>query len=332
MQIRDLRSIIVIALFVFLNLFILTSSFLHRVEKEQAVKKRTNFAPEYSIVESLDYFYAKDGIPQMSLTAAKLKSEGEVFAEFDEPRGVYNYQQKKQTIKYVADRAIYKKKKNHLKLISNAKITSDEGIYTADTIDYFINDDLVLGHGNVLFEGDDLKSRDHLVIRSESMKAYPEKKYGLFTTKVNGTFARFKKYEGKLFFWSELLEFKGMDSFVHLEDQVKVIRDNYTVTSGKADIYLENYNKSLKYFFLNDDVKVLEKLATPGGVVERRSFSEQLEGFGQEEKMILSGAPRVETGNEVVKGYRITIRQKAELIEVDDAVSDMLMKKNKKKE
>ena len=111
---------------------------------------------------------------------------------------------------------------------------------------------------------------------------------------------------------------------------MKLIRDNYVITSGKADIFLENYNKSLKYFVLNDDVKVTETMQTPTGVVIRKSFSERLEGFGREQKMILSGAPRVEQGNDALKGYRITIRENVDLIEVDDSMSDMHVKKRDK--
>jgi lipopolysaccharide export system protein LptA len=65
------------------------------------------------------------------------------------------------------------------------------------------------------------------------------------------------------------------------------------------------------------------------GVIERKAFAERLEGFGREEKMILSGAPRVEQGNDVIKGYRITVRENTDLIEVDDAMSDVQMKKKK---
>src|SRR5665647_2877221 len=102
-------------------------------------------------------------------------------------------------------------------------------------------------------------------------------------------------------------------------------RQSYLITSGKADITLENYNKSLKYFVLNDDVKVTETVHTPQGVQQRKAFSERLEGFGREQRMILSGAPRVEMGTDVVRGYRITIREDIDLIEVDDAVSDICL-------
>jgi lipopolysaccharide export system protein LptA len=109
-------------------------------------------------------------------------------------------------------------------------------------------------------------------------------------------------------------------------------RDNYVITSGKADMFLENFNKTLKYFVLNDDVKMTETLNTPQGVTQRKAFAERLEGFGREEKMVLSGAPRVEMGKDVIKGYKITIRENVDLIEVDDSMSDVQMKRKKTKE
>jgi lipopolysaccharide export system protein LptA len=77
-------------------------------------------------------------------------------------------------------------------------------------------------------------------------------------------------------------------------------------------------------------VKMTETMTSPRGEnTVRRAYSERLEGFGQEQKMVLSGAPRVEQGSDVIKGYRITIRQNIDLIEVDDSMSDMQIKKSK---
>jgi lipopolysaccharide export system protein LptA len=148
---------------------------------------------------------------------------------------------------------------------------------------------------------------------------------------VDGVLQRKRKYEGAMTFTSQLLRFDGIESLAHLEGDVFMKRENYRITGGKADIYLENFNKSLKYFVMNDDVKLTETLNDPvNGKTERKAFAERLEGFGREEKMILSGAPRVEMGTDVIKGYRITVREGSDLVEVDDAMSDMQMKKKKK--
>jgi lipopolysaccharide transport protein LptA len=162
------------------------------------------------------------------------------------------------------------------------------------------------------------------------MKARPNLKQSEFTGSVKGSLERKRKYEKAINFSSQKLTFDGVQSYAHLEGDVFMKRDNQRITAGKADIYMENYNKSLKYFVLNDDVKVSEKLQTNEGVQERKAFAERLEGFGREQKMVLSGAPRVEMGKDVIKGYRITIRENVDLIEVDDAMTDVQMKKEKK--
>jgi lipopolysaccharide export system protein LptA len=185
----------------------------------------------------------------------------------------------------------------------------------------------VVGTGDVIFEGDDLKSKDHVVITSETMRAHPNSQDSTFKGNVQGSMSRKKKYEGKLTFSSQQLQFDGNKSLAQLIGDVHMHRENYDITAGKADMFLENFNKALKYFVLNDDVKVREKLQTPEGVQERKAFAERLEGFGREQKMVLSGAPRVEMGKDVIKGYRITIRENVDLIEVDDAMTDVQVKR-----
>ncbi len=332
MKIRNPKSIIIIALYIVANALIVISSMRMKPGTAEAMNAAKSIAPEFTEIENLDYFHLKEGIPQMSLSAEKMRSQGEEMAEFVTPRGVYNYQQKNKTIKYSAENGLYRKAKDILTLDGKVEIVSEEANYNADKIKYFFKKDLIIGNGNVKFEGDDLKSKDHVVIYSESMRANPQSQLTKFKGGVRGSMARKKKYEGKLTFSSQELYFQGVDSLAQLSGDVHMNRDSYDITSGKADVYLENFNKSLKYFVLNDDVKVTEKLNTPEGVQERKAFAERLEGFGREQKMVLSGAPRVEMGKDVIKGYRITIRENVDLVEVDDAMSDVQFKKKKLKE
>ena len=331
MKIRNPKSIVVIFVYMLINAGIIAISLAPSPEVDQTVKGVPSLAPEFTEVEKLNYFHLKDGVPQMSLSAEKMKSQGEEIAEFKTPRGVYNYQQKNKTITYAAQNGIYRKMDELLTLSGKVDVASDEANYFADKVDYFFKKDLIIGEGNVKFEGDDLKSKDHVVITSQSMRANPEQKITRFKGKVAGTMTRKKKYEGKTTFTSNELRLEGESSLAHLEGDVQMRREGYHITAGKADMYLENYNKSLKYFVLNDDVKLTEKLQTPEGVQERKAFSERLEGFGREQKMVLSGAPRVEMGKDVIKGYRITIRENVDLIEVDDAMSDVQVKREKEK-
>lgn len=300
-------------------------------EAQDLAKTRAGSAlePEYTIIENLDYFHIRDGVPQMSLTAIKMKALQQEEADFDEPRGVYNYQAKNKTLRYQGQHGTYRKAKATMLLVGDVKVISDESEYYADRLKYFFNKDLIVGTGNVKFLGNDLKTKDQLNIKSETMRAYPQSQNSTFKGKVNGFIQRKKQYEGRMTFSTDVLSLKGHESLAHLEGNVVMDRQSYHITSGKADVFLENFNKSLKYFVLNDDVKLTETLRTPEGVTQRKAFSERLEGFGREEKMVLSGAPRVEQGTDVVKGYRITVRENVDLIEVDDAMSDMQVKRKK---
>jgi LPS export ABC transporter protein LptC len=330
MIIKDLRSIIIIAFYALINSAILWFAFSSKSQTIESQTKSGSVAPEFTEILNLEYFHLKSGVPQMSLASESMKSQGEEIAEFVLPHGNYNYQQKNQIIKYEANFAEYKKAKDILTLTGDVKVTSDEAIYNAQKIKYYLKKDLIIGTGGVNFQGDDLKTKDHIEVSSENMRANPEAQISRFQGDVKGSMQRKKKYEGKTTFSSMALLLEGDKSLAHLEGDVVMKRDNYVITSGKADMYLENYNKSLKYFVLNDDVKVTETLNTPQGVTQRKAFAERLEGFGREQRMILSGAPRVETGSDVIKGYKITIRQNVDLIEVDDAMSDVQVKRKDK--
>ncbi len=296
------------------------------------MKPTGTMAPEYTQIEELDYFHLKEGVPQLSLSAISMRSQGEDLAEFTQPKGIYNYQKKQKVLRYEAKEGIYRKQKELIFLEGNVRVLSDEAEYLAERVKYYFKKDLVYGFGGVTFKGEDPKSKDQMEIKSETMRASPMNQISRFKGNVRGQMQRKKKYEGKMTFSSQQLELDGIKSLAVLTGDVKMDRQSYNITAGKADIFLENYNKSLKYFVFNDDVKVTEKLQTPEGTTYRKAYAERLEGFAREQKMVLSGAPKVEMGKDVVKGYRITIRENMDLVEVDDAMSDMQVRKDEKKE
>lgn len=333
MKLRDHKSIIIILGYLALNGAIISVSLLLKDDAAGIAPGPQSMAPEYTEIQTLEYFHLKEGKALMSLSAEHMRSQGEEVAEFTAPAGIYNYQQKNKSLQYNADKGVYRKSKNMLTLNGEVRVTSDEAKYFADQLKYYFLKDLIVGSGNVKFEGDDLKTKDHVTVTSSKMKAQLKKKISRFEGGVNGVITRKRQYEGRMTFSSSTMDLLGDESLAKLEGNVVMDRQDYHLTAGKADIYLENYNKSLKYFVLNDDVKMREKFRSPEGVItERKAFAERLEGFGREQKMILSGAPRVETGEDVIKGYRITVRENVDLIEVDDAMSDVQVKRKKLKE
>lgn len=329
MKLRDPKSIIIISLYVLSNAAVI---FIGMRDVPTSLVERKNaapIAPEYTRVEGLEYFTIKASQPVLSLKAEEMKSLGDERAEFATPFGIYHYSDKKKSLKYQADQAFYEKKDGSLKLDGNVKLNDEMGEYHGRQLTYYFQKDLVQGVNGVRFDGVDPQTQDKFYIVADKIEAYPNKQISEFQGKVNGKIIPKKKFQSSMTFDSEYLRLNKNKSLAELWGGVRIDRGNYLITGGNAELFFQNYNKSLKYFVLNDDVKVTESLRTPEGVVQRRSFSESLEGFGSEKKMVLSGAPRVEQGKDVIKGYRITIRENAELIEVDDAMSDVQVKRKK---
>ena len=330
MTLRNPRSIIIIFVFLLLNSLIIAFSWMQKPELEILPQGPKSVAPEYTLIDDLDYFHLKNSSPLLSLTATQMRSQGEETAEFDSPKGLYFFKENSNPLQYESNEALYAKANSTLTFTGEVTLVTDEAKYKAEKLRYHFPSDLLSAWGDIRFNADDLKTKDHVEIRADRMRAYPKKQSSHFEGSVQGEIQRRRQYEGKTSFKSRELDFDQKKSEASLLGDVLVKRGGYLLTAGKADMFLENFNNSLKYFVMNDDVKLREKIQTSTGqLVERKAFAERLEGFGREQKMVLSGAPRVEQGEDVIKGYRITIRENAELIEVDDAMSDMQMKKKK---
>lgn len=329
MKMRDPKSIIIIAVYVALNIGVVIVGLKEGTSSLVERRKAAPLAEEATEVTGLDYFNIKDGKPVLSLKAEEMKSIAENSAEFVGPHGIYFYQDHQQTLKYRAEEAFYEKDKAFLKLVDNVELIGEQGIYRGKQLTYFFEKDLIEGVEGIRFDGADPQTKDKFHIESDKVNAYPQQKVSQFEGKVKGKLIPQKKYQPPMDFNSEFLKLNENKSQAELWGGVRIKRGNYLITGGNGELFFQNYNKNLKYFVLNDDVKVTETLRTPKGIVQRRSFSESLEGFGSEKKMVLSGAPRVEQGKDVIKGYRITIRENAELIEVDDAMSDVQVKRKK---
>ena len=77
-------------------------------------------------------------------------------------------------------------------------------------------------------------------------------------------------------------------------------------------------------------MKVVEKvkLEKDGSVstFERRAFGEKLEGMMSESKIILTGYPKVFQQNDVITGNKIVLRENNEVVEVDDANTNFILR------
>ena len=118
-------------------------------------------------------------------------------------------------------------------------------------------------------------------------------------------------------FKSDLLIFNNYDRVITLEGNAFIIRGKSEIRALFGKIWLNNQSSGVKYFSMNDDVKLRDEFINPyGRIVKRNSFSEKIEGFVLEEKLILSGFPQVEQEGDIIKGNKMIIREDQEVIEI----------------
>ena len=142
---------------------------------------------------------------------------------------------------------------------------------------------------------------------------------------VNGLVKRKRIYEESLSFKADLLTFNAPQSLVEMKGNVAFKKENLDAFANRGEVFLENYNKKLKYYALYDDVKLQERLVNNGKPMIRKAFSEKLEGLMSEKKIILTGLPKVFQERDVIKGNKIMIRENVETVEVDDANTNIIL-------
>lgn len=331
MMIRPLRSTIIISIFLAFNLVVLGFAWIHSGTENWGQDSTEMISKTPSEMDTLEYFHLDAGLPSLSLAADSMTNIGEDEAHFINPRGLYATGTERTPLYYQASEADYSKEKKRLRLDGEVKLDYKETDYFADHLIYYPQKDTLDGKGRVRVESLMAKTGDRLTVTSQQMRARPKLEWAQFTGDVQGhTQPKFRFQKG-VNFRAQEMELLGTTSEARLRQEVFFKRGDMQVTSQNGVIFLENKNKKLKYFVLNDDVKVTEKLVDPDGkTTVRKAWAERMEGFG-EDRLVLSGAPRVEQGKDVVKGYRITLREKMEFLEIEDAMSDLETKKEKER-
>ncbi len=313
-----------VALFFLLVIFTGYSEFSESNRAKQKYVK----TDEKSYFEDIKYFKLELKRPMAKLFSSYLEIINNDKLLFNNPEGVYYSNEN--IIHYSADNGTLLQSRKFLKLNGNVRVSEKSSQYVGHNLTYDGNDQVLKGWGGVEAQHTDMKTLDQLELKAQDLISnLKTEKMELFKD-VKGRIIRKHKYEGDMNFTSEYMMLKSLESLVKIEKKVKIDRNNYHLESGSAEIFLENFNKKLKYYVLYDDVKLEEKLVIPGKKPQlRKAYSEKLEGHQRSAKVILTGAPRVEQGEDIIQGYQITLRENVELVEVDDAQSSFNLKKDK---
>lgn len=280
-----------------------------------------------SIFKDMIYYSLENNRKNINMTSDHLTIINEKSFFFENTVGSFFDEKNKET-QFETINGKYDSEKQVLSFEEGVELTTSDADYKADELLLDQKNQKLMAKGNVESHLRDLKTDDELKIKSTSMKSDLEKKITYFHGSVEGELKRKRRYEGGFDFSSEEMELNQPESLIKLSKGSKLHRNNYDVEAQKAEIFLENYNKRLKYYVLYDDIKFVEKLELKSGQTkQRKAYAEKMEGFIAEAKIILSGAPRVEQDGDLLKGYQITLRENVEFVEVDDSQSSFQLNK-----
>jgi lipopolysaccharide transport protein LptA len=320
------RSVTILVSFISITVWVLISALNVQRKMQKERMGKIDSKPEEAYFNKLNYFMLSDGRKHLEMQADYLKILGGHDLFFTNPEGIIH--DPKQRIQYKALEGSFLHKNQELKLEGSVSISTADASHLSESLYYHGIKKYLEAKGEVRSKQTDPKTRDVLSINSNFVNSWLDEKRTLFVGSVKGAVKRPRVYEQSFDFEAERVEVNQLNSLVNLTGNVKMFRNNYYLQAQKAEIFLENFNKKLKYYVLYDDIKLEEKLTQNDGTIQmRRAYSEKLEGYMAEAKVVLSGAPRVEQGEDLIKGYQITLRENVEVVEVDDSQSSFDLKK-----
>ena len=320
------KNLAVIFLFCGIFLLVLVTALTAKRAAESGEIFAEKPSVENSYFKQVNFFKIKNQKRHSNLKASYLDVKDNQYFAFVQPQGYLH--RGGQKIQYRADSGNLDGNLSHLKLSGQVEVKDQRSNYLSDRFEYDGQKEMMRASGKVRSEMIDPKTEDKLNIASQKMTSWLAEKKVSLVGGVKGQIQRRRQYEGKLKFESEELLLNQRDSYVKLDKRVKIRQNKMTLTAGNGEIFLENFNKKLKYYALYDDVRMEETLKLNSGVYQKRkAYAEKLESHQRSGKLILTGAPRVEQGSDTIKGYQITLREAVEMIEVDDSQSNFKLKR-----
>jgi lipopolysaccharide export system protein LptA len=302
-----------------LVLFSFTRQWDGGVYKNVDPDKSPREANQESYFTTVDYYVLDEAKPLFNLKADELtlnSTIGKTF--FFKPKG-HVFTAKGDKIDYKGERGVYNQNAEILVLEQDTLVTMPDTEGKSDKMTYEVAKDRVHMEGNVRTKTYYAQEGDWIYLNANEAYFWTEARRSSYLGDVDGLIKRKRVYEDSLYFESNELYLNMNTLKADLEHDVLMKKQNLRATSRRGEIYIENYNKKLKYFVLYDDVKVVEKVMLDGTLIDRKAFSEKLEGLPSESKIILTGYPKVYQLNDVIKGNQIVLRENTEVVEVDDA-------------
>ncbi len=246
---------------------------------------------------------------------------GDLF--FLRPHGILYDQKEKRAFSYRAGRGLFLGISDVLELKDRVSFFDKEFYLRSSLLRYNFFSSNLAAYDQVAMKLKTTKQHSVVSVTADSLEGNLISKKFHFVDNVKGQIKRRRKYESSVNFSAEQMWFDGPAQVLSLQDQVNLALRNITAKADKGQIFLENYNKKLKYYVLKDDVRVKEVLKLHNGkVIKRQALAEQLDGILRNRQMVLTGFPKVIQSGSVLTGNKIVLYENRKVIEVQDANSN----------
>ena len=335
------RQYIIIILFVSVTVGLSSYSFFGNFDSSD-VNNETNSAPKNSgtnddsFFKAVDYYMLDKAKPFLQLEATELTiSQNNTLAVASNPDGIIFRRSEagveEDPINFKSKNSQVITTKKILYLNDEVEVDVATSNLKANAVTIFDGGRHLEANGNVHTHSFDVKTNDQILISSDFAIYRPKERFFEYQRHVKGNVQRKRQYEENVYFTTDLLTLDQMKSVVEMKGNVTLKKGNLDASSNQGTVFLENYNKKLKYYSLSDDVRLQETLNVAGKPTTRKGFAEKLEGLISEKKVILTGLPKVFQEKDVIKGNRIIIRENIETVEVDDANTNITLERDKEK-
>ncbi len=294
---------------------------------------KSQSSPEDSFFKTVEFYFLNHGVPEINMQGREFtvsEDFNNIFAE--DLSGFYYSNSGKDPVKFRSLTGKMIADKKNIELIKDVFVEDDKYQITSDRLNMEDNGRKMLSSGNVktktqmITNNNGIADATNVNVRADKLQYLADKNFVQYDGHVEGELKRQKVYEEGLNFKTDKLTVDTASSIVNLSGSVYLTKGKYEAWSNTGEIFLENYNKKLKYYALSDDVRMREEFVKNGKKIERKAFAEKLEGWMNERKVVLTGFPKVIQDKDVIKGNRIILRENSESVEIDDANSSLILK------
>ncbi|MEH0860676.1 MULTISPECIES: LptA/OstA family protein [Halobacteriovorax] len=275
----------------------------------------------YSYFKNVKYFKMSDKQGRYHLDAAEVSQNLTTnVLILTEPSGVLINDYQSQPMYYDAYTGVINVNKKYLSLRGNVILRDPNIRIESDSMTYSDNSQMVNFQGNAKSSSKNFDAAYEIEVGADNLSYNLSNELVRYDGNVKGKVSRTRAYEDDIKFEANSIVVDKSKRNANLSGNVKFLKSQLVASARNGEIYLDNYNKKLKYYALYDDV-VIEETVSPKGQppFKRKAFSERLEGFMAEEKIVLLGLPRVYQKKDLLRGNTIVLRRDIETIEVDDA-------------